>query len=181
MIKAIQDVESINKIIRDELIQQTGLSGEFVRSSLSEYGTDLDKEQNYDNVFESIDKTDAIIFFELKTRSNDSDVSMTEENDSITLYKSFRVHLIIYGNSAYTIAAQICGRFRTEYVRRYLQENGVYIEEVSDFESLYEFKAMTMWPRCDIDIDISCRIDINQVTDDYQVDELSDLEIIVSK
>lgn len=180
MINAIQNVESINKIIRSELIQQTGLSGDYVRSSLSEYGADLDKEV-LDDIFESVDKTDAIIFFELKTRANDSDVSMTEENDSITLYKSFRVHLVIYGNSAYTIAAQICGRFRTEYVRRDLQENGVYIEEVSDFESLYEFKAMTMWPRCDIDIDISCRIDITQVTDDYRVKELSKLEIVVSK
>ena len=92
MINSIPNTKEIDKIIRNELITQSELDGKFVRNALSEYGTDLDKNR-LDSVFESIESTDCCILFETQS-GNNYDVSLSEEDDAVTYYKSFKIKII---------------------------------------------------------------------------------------
>lgn len=161
---AIIDINELNKIMRSYVMQQAELDSEFVRNSLSTYGETLDKllvKQSYG----SICPCDVLILFELVDRDSSNNKSMTEEDDSITMYASYTFKLIIYGSLAETIANKLTARMRTANVREHLDADGIYLERVSDAKSVNEFKNGAMLRRQDIDIDISCMMSIVQVSD----------------
>lgn len=158
---AISDIKELEKICRKYLISQSQLSGEMVRNSLSTYGETLDKVLSK-MIEASICPCDALILFELKSRHSNSDVSMTEVDESITIYKSYTLYIIIYGNDSATLATKLIARLRTEEIRSQLYEEGVYVEKVYNDDSLNEFKNNVMWHRHDFKLDISCMMSVEQ-------------------
>lgn len=177
---AISDINELNKIMRLVTIQQSELDGEMVRNSLSTYGEDLDK-LLFKTTYNSICPCDILALFELISRDSSSNVSMTEEDDKVTAYKSYTFHVIFYGNDSATVATKYIARMRTELVRTALLDNGVYIEKVNDDKSLNEFKQGVMIHRHDVDVDISCMMSVEQVSTSIDFTEIDEPDIIIYK
>ena len=173
--KTLQNIDDIEKIVRQQLILQSEVDAKFVRNSLSLHGEVLEK-MLMEQVYSPISTTDVVVLFELRSRTNDSDGSETNENVT-SYYKSFKVYVIIYGGNSTNIANNIVARFRTSAVRQVLYDNGIYLEAVTEPERINEYKNETMWIRNDIQIDISCQLDIKQISADYTFDSLSNVTI----
>lgn len=173
---AIKDINELNKIIREQLIIQSELDSNRVRNALTTYGATLDKLLHEDK-YESICKCDELMLFELRTRENDADVSMTEYDDNITFYKSYTIYIILYGDNAATIMNKLIARMRSQAVRQALYENGVYLQEMKNDISFNEFKNDTLWHRHDVEILISCKMSIEQVSPNVDFEEFGDLTI----
>lgn len=176
MINAITNLSDIDVIIRDFIITQSEVKPEFVRNSASVFGTTLDKDYA-SNIFDSIDLDDTLILFDVKNRYNEGDMSQTQKDGMINLYRSFNVHIIVYGNNSKDVANTLIARFRTQKVRTDLQNQAIYLEKVSDLVEVHEFKSSILWVRNDFDINISCKIQINQIDDDYEPETISSLNI----
>lgn len=174
--KTLSNINDIEKIVRKYLISQSQLESKFVRNSLSLHGEELEK-LIFEQVFTSIDVSDCMILFELKSRDNSLDFSETEKDGSLSYYKSYTIYTIIYGDNSTNIANKLVTRFRTEKIRQSLQNDGVYLEKVSEPSKLNEYKNETMWIRNDIEIDIRCHIKIDQVEIDESYENIGDLSI----
>ena len=171
--KVIQSTDILEEILRSVLIEQSGLNEEQVLNSLSIHGEDLDKLFE-EQVYVSIDRTDAILLFELTSRESTSDI--TDEDDSIdTLetYRSFSLKCILYGNSSQDIATKLVSRLRSVSVVDNLQSSGIYLEAISKIDSINEYKNKTMWQRSDFVIDISCQFEIEKVSNGYDMTNIS--------
>lgn len=177
MITTISSVKELNKILRKELIAQSQLNSNYVLNALSTYGETLDKLLS-NKVYDSYETKDAVLLFQLFNRNNESDFSFTEKNGTITYNKSYELKIIIYGNASSDIANKISSRFRTEKVRNDLQNLGVYLESISDPESINEFKNEVMWFRTDISIFITSEFSYQQTSEDSDFDILSKINII---
>lgn len=176
MINPIPNTNEIDRLIRAELITQSELDGNFVRNALSEYGTDLDKNR-IDLVFESLEVSDCCILFETQSNSNTDDISLTEEDDTITYYKSFKIKIITYGDISDEITPKLVARFRSERVRNKLYDEGIHIESVSNPIQLDEFVNGVIWSRWDFEIEISVRFEINQISTYSDFNSLNELKI----
>ena len=177
MINPISKVKELEKILRSEIITQSELDEKRVANSLSIYGETLDKLLN-NSIADSYEKTDSVILFELSNRDNPSDISYTDTEENIIYNKSYRLNLIIYGDSSPDIANKITMRFRTENVRDNLFNEGVYIEEVTDPSSFNEFINDVMWLRTDLSILLTATFKLSQINKSEEFKELSDLKII---
>lgn len=171
---AINNIDDIEKNIRNILIEQSDLSPEFIRNSLSVYGEDLDKlleEQIYNSIHyenclppEAITtQNDSLILFELQSRDNDSDMSEEKDEDSISYYRSFKIYVIIYGKNGTNLANNLISRFRSQVIRDKLHDEGIYLESVSNANRINEFKNEEMWIRNDFEINISCHLNIETI------------------
>lgn len=176
MINSLSNTKEIDKIIRNELVTQSGLDASFIRNALSEYGTYLDKNR-IDSIFESISPSDCCILFEVQSSDNEHDVSFTEVDDSVTYYKSFSVQITMYGDETDNIAPLLVARLRTEAARDNLFNQGVYLESVSNPTQLDEFKNGVLWKRWDFEINISVRFSIAPVYAQNPMKILNDLTI----
>lgn len=163
---SLTSIEKLNSLMRDQLIKQSQLSPKRVLNALSIHGEDLD-ELISGSVYGSIEPSNEVILFELRSRNDGSNVTFTEENGEITCYKSYSLRIIIYGDESTTLVNKIMSRFRTIKVRNDLLSKGVYVEKISDPEKINEYKNDSMWIRNDMDIDISCKMTIPQVDDDF--------------
>lgn len=201
------NIEELNKVLRQMLITQSELSPERVLNALSVYGTELDKLLE-DNIYESIDRFNATLLFELSSRDATSDMSMEEDttvvdaltcsrynlcnglevsddlkvtDSSLTSYKAFKLNVIIYGIDSTTIAQKLFARFNSEFCRTLLYQQGIYLESVSQPAILNEFKNNTMWLRNDMTINIAVKQNISQITSDDDYEQLSAVTIIENK
>ena len=177
MIPVLRSIDDINVVVRRFLIRQSEVDEHFVRDVKTLFGPSLDKSED-DIIFESIEHEDVMILFELLARKSDSDMTQTLEDGSVISYKSFVVHIIIYGDDSAYVAEKLVARFGTQKVRSDLQSNAIHLEEISEITELHEFKASTIWKRNDFDIDISCNLLFSQINDDYEVVSLSSLNIV---
>lgn len=179
MIKAISNIDELNKIIRNQLILQSKLDGSKVLNSVSSYGQNLDKLLQAAE-YTSVVPSDNIILFELTTRTSDSDVSYMLD-DKIQYNKAYLVKVIIYGNDSSNIMNNLVGRFRTEKVRYSLQQEGVYLESIEPSGPLNEFKNDRMWIRNDCDINIYCRNEIDELNPSDDFESFTGLTVIVKE
>lgn len=176
MIK-FSNVKELNKVLRNQLILQSELNEKRVVNALSIYGETLDKLLEA-SVFDSYASQDTVLLFELVSRDLNSDVSFTDSNNKIIYNKSYRLKIILYGDSSADVANKLVARFRTQKVRNSLQDLGVYVEKIMEPISLNEFKNGVMWLRNDFSIDISCQFEFSQISDDYDIDRFTKLDII---
>lgn len=174
--KSISDVNEINKILKQRIELETGLSNRNVRNALSTYGETLHKLLT-DKKFNSYELNDAVILFDLHTRDNPTDVSIVNENSSVDLYKSYEFKIIIYGHSSANLGNILYARFNTDYVLSTLQDEGIYLESISLPMSINEFINDVMWPRTDLSFLISCKHTINQIHDFEEFEKLSELDV----
>lgn len=164
-ITPIENVNEVNKIIRNELIKQSGLKGQFVRNITSTYGQDLDMLLSHSN-YSSLERDNVCILFEIEEDDIDQ-ISEEESTNHSSIYCYNVVKLVIYGNSSDYVAKQLKARFETDKVRDDLINQGVYLSNISNIRSINEFKNNVMWLRTDLDLHIAFKLDIKQV-DDYE-------------
>lgn len=153
---AISSVKELNRVVRDQLIELSGLPSDRVLNSLSLHGTDLDKLLE-DNIYNGYATSDSVLLFELESRQNRGDMSQSNDDDTISLYRSFVMRLIIYGDDSSDVANIVISRLRTQYYLNTLRDNGVYVEDVEEPTIVNEYKNDTMWIRNDINVDISSK------------------------
>lgn len=173
----ITDINELNKIVRKYLINQSELPADRARNALTTYGSTLDQLLQKQE-FTGICPCDELMLFELRTRENDADVSMTEVDGYVTFDKSYTIYVIIYGNNAATVMNKLIARLRTQVVRENLLNEGVYIERVLNDTSFNEFKNDVMWHRHDTEIHISCQMSIAQVSDDNAFESIDPVTTI---
>ena len=167
------------KTIRAELIKQSGLAASMVRNAHSAYGQMLDVSETADNdIFRSLETSECLILFELRPRESVGDMSETEDDDdTISYYKAYRVHVIMYGEPATTLSHTVVARMRTELCRMNLQSKDIHFERVSYPVAFHEYKNMRLWERADFDIDISCKTQILPVESEEPFAAFSALDI----
>ena len=170
----ITSVNEPNKLIRNVLIEQSGVSPVFVRSVHTEFGADLDKKQG--SVFTSLTQDDEAILFDLET--NDTSNNMSETVGSMTvIYQSFRASVIMYGHVASLLAEYLVARLRTQEVRESLHEVGIHVENVSSPTKIEEFKNGVVWARHDFDIEFACQLLVPPITTSYDYEEYTNISI----
>lgn len=178
MIPVIENLMDLDKHIRNELIEQSGLLAKRVLNAISVRGQDLSKLID-DNIYMSYNLSDCVIIFEVLIDSDSSDnVSLTEKDESITDYSAFNVKVIVYGNKSNILCHKIKSRFLSEEVRQSLWDNGIHLIEISNIESINEFINNTIWTRCDFDIKIACRLNFDKTISNKNFEELNDIDII---
>lgn len=167
------------KTIRAELIKQSGLAASMVRNAHSAYGQMLDVSETADNdIFRSLETSECLMLFELRPRESAEDMSETEDDDdTISYYKAYRVHVIMYGEPATTLSHTVVARMRTELCRMNLQSKDIHFERVSSPVAFHEYKNMRLWERADFDIDISCKTQILPVESEEPFAAFSALDI----
>lgn len=167
------NVEELNKVIRNIIIEQSQVPSERVLNSLSVHGEDL-AELLEDEIYTSIEKSNLMILFELKSRESTSDMSMyDDENERVTLIRSFTITMIIYGDDSSNLANALFARFTSKEIRNSLHDSGIYLENTSKPVIITEYKNQTMWIRNDIDLDISCSFSIEKITKDNYFENIS--------
>lgn len=162
--KTIKDIESIEAIIRKELIRQSQLPSNFVRNANSLYGPELNKTID-ENILDSIGHNDCLLLFELFTNDTSNNVSFEKDDDNITYCRSFRIQITMYGESSTTVASKLIARLRMEDSTMTLQDAGIHVESVQNSNTFNEFMNGTVWLRNDFDIYISCELEIEKVSE----------------
>lgn len=203
--KAIKDFNDIIKILRNTIIIQSQLPAERVLNSLSLEGTELDKLLE-ESRYNSIEQEDTTILFELNsTPQSNSNVSMEEGDIStikeltcgetilcdnsllcgeehidraITYYRMYNLHLVLYGQDSSFTAVKLSSRMRSQEVKSNLYAKGIYIESVSNPESINEFKNDIMWLRNDVTINLGVKFLITQVYLTPEYEKIKDIQII---
>lgn len=167
----ISSTNELIRLVRQVLLEQSELQQEFVKNSLSVFGSNVDKRVQ-DEIFESLDKDDLLLLFELRSQENDNvNISQTIDNDTIVQYKAYKFHVIIYGDKAEDKANQIISRLRTEKVRNELQTSNIYLESVSNSSTLNDFINEVMWLRSDFDIYVDCKFNVSQINQDLDFEK----------
>lgn len=164
--------EDIDIIICNQLILQSQLDSNFVKNLASRYGADFSRNET-DKIFDSIAPSEAVLFFITEKKPSDVDVSMTNEDSTITQYSSYDIRVSIYGDSSVTIATKVVARLRTAKVRNSLYESGIHVRSVEEVGSLHEFKNNVAWLRSDFIIHVDCEHEIEQIVDDSLVERLN--------
>lgn len=168
------NVNNIPKIIRELLIQQSGLGEKYVRNALSMYGSYMDHSFN-ETIWTSITPDQSLIFFEISDRDNDSDMSEKQSDGYFHIFSSYQVHVIIYGDNAENLCNTLLARIRGEVCRDWLLSQDVYLEKISNATSVNDYKNGVLWERNDFDLDISAEIKIAPVMNDYTFSSYSDI------
>lgn len=177
---SISSISDIEKTVLRILTEQSELEEQFVRNSLSQYGTMLNQKlgEQTDDIFDSITTDELVVFFEVTPLSPGENWSETESDDSISFYHSYNVHVIVYGDDTTDLSSTLIARLRTEIVRSDFYESGIYLEDVTDITPANEYKANIMWLRSDFDIHIACKMNIEPVKTNNSFNELNTLTII---
>lgn len=155
------NIDKLTTILRAELIKQSGLRPDYVRDVSSTYGAYLDQNDEED-IFRSIQPSDTLILFELQKDESESEMSETNENETIRFIKAFNLHLIIYGENSTNIATMLVARLRTEASRNSFLNKDIYIQSIENPSIITEFINNVVWIRNDIDIKICCEFTFDQ-------------------
>ena len=175
MIKIV-DINSIDALIRAQLIAQSELNQQYVRNAISEYGVDLDKDYT-SSVFYSLDSSNTCILFEIHTNDESREFSETESDNSLSYYKAFICSVMCYGDNSGNVALKTAARFRTDEIRTALYEKGISLESVSNPSEIHDFTNSVMWIRHDFEIRFSCQVSITKAVKDSDFESLSGLYI----
>ena len=174
---SIQKISEVEVIIRNILISQSGLNPQFVRNSMSIYGTSLDKETN-ESIFDTITQNDCLVLFDLESNG---DLSISEDlndlQDRIKLWKSYEVHIMIYGDESDTLANVLVSRLRTEEVRMILASQGVHFNDIDNVTTIHEFENEVIWLRSDFKMLIDFEMIVDRITKNDTFATLSQLTI----
>ena len=161
MIVKISSIDEINKIIRNKLIELSGLEGKKVVNGYTIHGQDLvDQLNKY--LVNGYDPKNSYIVFELHPRN--SYITETDYNDKLTIYSPYEMHVYVYGNNSLTLVNTIISKFLTQMTRLDLQNQGIYLENIDNVQNGTDFINESLYPRVDFDINLYCEMDVSQET-----------------
>lgn len=168
----ITEFSEIDIIVRTHLIRQSQIDQSLVKNLASRYGSSFSKNET-DEIFDSVLPSDNIIFFITEKSPSSNDVSLTNEDETITQYSSYDVKVSIYGDDSANLAMKLVARFRTSKVRTSMFESGLHIHSIEESGSIHEFKNDVAWLRTDFTIHVECEHRVEQVEDDLDVSSLN--------
>ena len=174
MIK-MDNPQEIIKIIRKYIHDVIGINLKDIRDSTSLYGEDLLKVLE-GKKYNSYKLSDSVVLLNLETRNNSSDMAITQD-DSTIYYRSYQLKVYIYGDSAINIGNKIYAVFNSDYILSNLLEEGIYVEEITSPTLINEFVNEVMWPRCDLDFNISVMHKYDNLLK-YEMDKSNDISIV---
>lgn len=178
MINSITNLNSAIIALRKYLIINSELDSSRVLNSLSLNGTELDKLLE-DSIYNSIESSNDTLLFEVSENESNSNMSEDDnENNDIIYYKMYTCHIIIYGDNSDNIALKLASRMRSNVVIDAIYNDGIYIEDISNPQSINEFKNNLMWFRTDFDISFGVRYSISHIIEDYNIEKIDNLNII---
>ncbi len=180
MIKTTDDFLELEVVLGNLLVEQSGLERNRILNVNSVRGQDLDKKiENIfgSNIFVSYNIIDNVILFEIQLNNSDENISMIEKDDSITNYVNLTLSLSIYGNTCEQLANIIYSRLLSSSVKYKMLIKGIYIKEIETPEITREFINTNYISRCDIDINISIKQSVDQISKDYEFDKTQEIII----
>lgn len=153
MIRPLNSQSDATKIIRQKIIELSGLSNDRVLNIDSVRGINLAK--IVENSIMSIDIRDCIILFQNRQTSSESYSQQIDETSVLTSTMN-EFAMTIYGNSSTVLANGIAAKILIDINQDDLYDSGIHVIEVSDLQDLTEFKNETMWHRTDFNIVYDC-------------------------
>ena len=171
------DYDTLIILVREQLIEQTGISGDRILNAASVRGADLTEILNNTDVF-------SIKLIDVVEQENENNVIIPEEDDTMTSLATYNFILKIYGNMCHMCAQQIRALFKTSEVATTLRNAGVYIKGIEFPIDQKEFINNTLWPRCDLTLQLQCRHNFKKTTSAGYFDEkyqLKDVEFVITK
>lgn len=143
--------------LRSKIIQYTGLRPEFVLNGDSLYGPDLLNMMN-SSVGESPNIRDGFIVFEFHEIDNENTGVTPDGEFTMSSLSAYGLFLKIYGDTCHRLAQKLLTIFKYPNVITSLRESGLHVINTLRIGSLNEFINQVRWPRCDIEIDVLCRL-----------------------
>lgn len=180
MIKNIDSYKEAVILIRNMIISQSNIDSNHVLNSLSIRGQDLQKLIQDTNIYMSYDLNDKIILFKISKNDNTNNVQLSEENDIISLYTSYKCHLYIYGNNSFDFSEILKAKILTEKNIDDMFFKGINITSCSNIENISDFINNTIWPRSDFNIYFSYKYNVsldNNYKDINSIDKLNIKEV----
>ena len=173
----VKSVREIEKILRTSIIENSGVDANFVRNVITEFSVDLDKDYT-SSIFSGLSEEDAVILFELVPDDNNSDMSEDIYNsNNIAYYKYFKLKVIVYGDDAVSVSMRVISRLRSQAVRDTLIGQGINISNISEANEINEIINGIVWQRSDFTINIGCKLIIEPVKENYEINEYNNLVV----
>ncbi len=173
----IKSTREIEKILRNAIIENSGVDSNFVRNVITEFSVDLDKDYN-SSIFTGLSEEDAVILFELVPDDNLSNMSEDIYNSkNIAYYKYFKLKVIVYGDDAISVAMRVISRLRSAVVRDDLIGQGINIANVSETSEVNEIINGVVWQRSDFSVSVGCKMIIEPVKENYEIEDYTNLSI----
>lgn len=160
MIHGVQSLDEAIVILRNKIVEISGLQNEFVINSLSVYGADLAKiidETQYSIKQKALNPTetvnDSMIVFEVMNDEGSTDNMLQD----FIKYAAYVMHITVYGESAEELAHSIKKELLMFETKAKLNYDGVHISSISNINAMNEFKNSVMWQRRDFDVNFAIR------------------------
>ncbi len=163
--------------IRQALITQSELDEKMVINAVSARGPALRKLIS-DNESTSLNLHDGFIIFELlENKDSENNIILQNDNNSSDNISEYKLLLKIYGNNCHEISQKLTSRFKMEDIIMELYSKGVWVRNISFPETINEFVNDTVWPRCDLELTIIVRYNIEALKETPYTDELGEIII----
>lgn len=166
--------ENIIIFLRKEIAYQSGVSLDRIFNAVSVRGPDLSKIIS-ETEAASFDLSNAFIVFEMMEDENEGNVVTHEVDGTISSIASFKFNLKIYGNACHTVSQNILMRFKTEEVALGLRDKGIYIRGITFPTNINEFINNTVWPRCDMTLNLQVRFNVSRISVDGWAEEIGSI------
>lgn len=153
--------EGIIKLLRQTIIDNTGLAPSKVLNALSARGTDL-SELIAESKTYSYDLASTFILFELLREPEAEDNYVTPDgDDKMLVITSYIFHMIAYGNGSDLLAQKLRATFKNPSIAESLRDDGIFVKSIGPGTTVHEFVNNSMLLRVDIDLSfVSClRVD----------------------
>lgn len=150
--------ENMIKGIRSTIIKILDIESTRVINAVSARGPELAKIIS-DTESTSYNLGDVFIVFEFK-ESDESEYWLMQESNEITSYiTSYDFKLKIYGNKSHDAARLIIRGFKNPDNLYELYDKGIKVEGLTKPSTSHEIINNTIWPRIDMDINLTSRIE----------------------
>ncbi len=167
-------------ILRNTILQQTGLPSERVLNGYSFYGPDLLKQINR-SITESPNLDDTFIIFEFRELESESYGTSQEANGKMAAIAPYGLFCRVYGKKSHEYAQKLLMIFKYPDIAEDLHLRGCFITDISNITPTNEFINSVLWQRADIEIDVICKVitelNLNFVPDGY-ADKLTKINTI---
>lgn len=180
MIKSVNYTDII-KAVGNEIIKQANIQRARFANADSVRGADLKKILSEVNV-QSIDLQDVFITFELLEKDNEDNTIINEDNNTISVFACYSFMLHVYGNMSSQMSQMIRARMRLPEVATSLKQKGIFISGVENVGNAKEFINNTLWPRCDISLEIKVRYNFKNLQDiEYFNSNVKNIKLNIKK
>ena len=177
--------ENIIKVIGNKLLQIIGLDRNRLFNGVSAHGADLLKVIN-ESEYTSFSLNDCFIVFVLEENNPDRYFILRENDGTMSSHAQFKFGLKIYGNACHDVSQTLLMAFKDETILQEIYDNNIYILNLSYPKFSFEPINNTLWPRCDMEINLKVRFnkEINTSTNFFYVDpekKINSVEINIKK